>query len=136
VLLRHGQIVKYLFSGGTATIVDLGILYVLTDVVGFHYLTSAILAFVCAFGVSFVLQKYWTFGNAETDGVHRQLSIFFIVAVVNLILNTLLMKLFVDVWEVWYMTSQIIITALIACMSFFIYRHLVFPVKKIVVPRL
>jgi putative flippase GtrA len=60
--------VKYVVSGGSAAIVDIVALYVFTDLFGIWYILSAILAFISAFFVSFLLQKYWTFkDNSNTN---------------------------------------------------------------------
>ncbi len=126
MLIRYGIIVKYLFSGGLATATDLVAIFVFVDVVEFHYLTASILAFLIAFCVSFTMQKYWTFNDLDHDRIHKQLASFLTLSLINLVLNTALMKLFVDVFHVWYLLSQIIIAALIACMSFFIYRYVIF----------
>ncbi|KKU77378.1 MAG: GtrA family protein [Parcubacteria group bacterium GW2011_GWA2_47_64] len=113
-------------SGGTAAAVDLGLLYFFTDRFGLHYLLSAALAFIVAFSVSFTLQKFWTFQDASTDRVHIQASLSFFIALINLGLNTALMYVFVDKLEIWYMASQIIIGAVLAFESFFVFRFIVF----------
>lgn len=126
LVLRYKTIVKYLISGSTAAFVDLGLLFVFTDIFGVWYLLSAIIAFIFAFFTSFYLQKFWTFSDRRTEGLTRQMTLYFVVAVANLILNTALMYVFVDFIGVHYFISQIIVALLIACGSFFVYRNLIF----------
>lgn len=127
---RYQRLLRYLVSGSTAAVVDLGLLFVFTDLFNVHYLWSAIFAFVGAFFVSFLLQKFWTFQDTSVDRVHAQATLYFVVAVVNLALNTFLMYVFVDGLHVGYLLAQVIASGLIACESFFISRHVVFKVRK------
>lgn len=126
---RYQRLLRYLISGGTAAAIDLGVLYILTDFFLIHYLWSAIWAFVISFFVSFLLQKFWTFQDTETNRMHVQMTVYFLVAVANLTLNTLLMYLFVDRFHIWYVLAQILASGLIACESFFISRSFVFKSK-------
>jgi len=124
--LSHLKIVRYLISGGTAAAVDLFLLYFFTSVVGIWYLFSAVIAFLLAFGVSFYLQKFWTFADHSTDRLPSQATSYFIVASINLGLNTLLMYFLVDVIFLPYLLAQVIAAGLIACESFFIYQRYIF----------
>lgn len=125
-LRRYHRVIKYVIAGGTAATVDLGLLYLLTDIAGFHYLVSATLAFVVAFVVSFTLQKFWTFGDETRDRMHVQATVYFVIAVANVGINAGLMYLFVSVFGIWYFLAQIIAGAAIACYNFLIYRRFVF----------
>lgn len=124
--------IKYIISGGTAAVVDLSFLALFVDVFKINYLISAIFAFLIAFSVSFLLQKFWTFQDKGMEGVHRQASIYFIVSATNLGINTLLMYLFVDHFHVHYFLSQILASGLLAISSYFIYSRFIFKNNTIV----
>lgn len=126
LIFTHRMIAKYLVAGGMAASVDIGLLYVFTDIFDIWYLVSAALAFIAAFFVSFVLQKFWTFRDTSTDKIHAQAGLYFVVALLNLCLNTALMYIFVDIFQIWYIFSQIIIGLLVASFSFFIYNKFIF----------
>lgn len=125
-LRKRARLLRYLAAGTTAAIVDFGLLYLFTEKVGLHYLTSAILAFIVAFIVSFLLQKFWTFQDDSVDRVHAQAAFYLVIALLNLLLNTGLLYVFVDILHLWYMTGQFITSGLIAFESFFISRHFIF----------
>ncbi|MBI3633270.1 MAG: GtrA family protein [Candidatus Vogelbacteria bacterium] len=122
----RGIIVRYLISGGTAAFVDLLILYVLAEYVHIVYTISVAIAFIFAFMVSFVMQKYWTFQDHSNHRVHKQAAITLMIALVNLVINSVLVSFFVEVVHIWYMLSQVIASLLIAIFSFFIYKFFVF----------
>lgn len=123
---RYARVIKYVAAGGTAAVVDLGLLYALTDIAGWHYIVSTTVAFLAAFGVSFTLQKFWTFGNQDMDRVHIQLALYLTIAVVNLFVNAGLMYFFVETAGIWYFLAQIITGAIMACYGFLLYRYIIF----------
>ncbi len=48
------QFVRYFFVGGFAFIVDFGLLYILTEYAGLHYLLSATLSFIAGLVVNYI----------------------------------------------------------------------------------
>jgi len=126
MILKYKRIIKYLIAGGTAALVDLSLLYVLTDLLGFWYLFSTSLAFAAAFFVSFFLQKFWTFRDNGKERIYQQLGAYLAVALTNFCLNALLMYALVDGFKVWYLFAQVIAGGSIACESYLIYKFLIF----------
>ena len=122
----YSRIFRFLISGGISLGTDLVLLYIFTDIFGVWYLTSAIVAFILAFIVSFMLMKFWTFGDRSRDNISMQLGIYFFVAVVNLALNTFLVYIFVEQADLYYLLAQIVASALIAVESFFVYQKFIF----------
>lgn len=120
------QLVRYVIAGGTAASTELLFLYVFTHFLGIWYFFSLFLAFAVALLVSFLLQKFWTFADTETDGIHLQASSYLFVSLVNLAVNAMLLYLLVQFAGLWYIYAQIAIDALIAVSSFLIYKFLIF----------
>ena len=117
---------RYLVAGGIAATTDIALLYVFTDLFGIWYLISATLAFLVAVVVSFVLQKFWTFRDKGTDGMHRQAASYLGVQLTGIAANTIGMYLLVGVAGLWYILAQIIMGALIAIFNFVMYRNFIF----------
>ena len=55
------QAVKYYIVGGTGVLVNLGILYALTDFVGFWYMASQVIAISISITTNFFFNRFWTF---------------------------------------------------------------------------
>ncbi|MES2216169.1 MAG: GtrA family protein [Patescibacteria group bacterium] len=125
----YRRVFRYLIAGGTAAATDLILLFVFTSVLHIWYLLSAIMAFLIAFGVSFTLQKFWTFDDQSTDRWKAQATIYMVIAAINLGLNTLLMYVAVDVGHFHYFISQFVISGLLAFEQYFIYQIFVFKKK-------
>lgn len=125
-VLKYSKVLKYLISGGSAAVINLGVLYVFTEYFGVWYLASSGIAFVFAFMVSFTLQKFWTFGDASVQMIKKQLMLYLVAAAFNLAINTVLMYAFVEHLGIHYFFAQIITSGIIAIGSFFVYQHLIF----------
>lgn len=118
------RVLRYLISGSIVTIIDLSALYLFTDIFGIWYILSAILAFIIAFIVSFSLQKYWTFVDNSRENIHNQIFVYLIVTLINLGLNTLGIFIFVHYLVFHYIFAQIIVSAIIAIESYFVYNYI------------
>ncbi|MHB1086411.1 MAG: GtrA family protein, partial [Minisyncoccota bacterium] len=120
------RLARFVISGGTATAVNLGTLFVLTHFFGVWYIYSSIAAFAISFFVSFALQKLWTFGNRDLGTVHLQATKFLTVILVALGINTTLIYAFVEYMHVHYLIGQLVSGLFIAVINYFSYKHLVF----------
>ncbi|MFA5744859.1 MAG: GtrA family protein [Candidatus Paceibacterota bacterium] len=120
------KIVRYIISGGTATLTNIGLLFVFVQFLQMHYLVASTIAFILSFLVSFTLQKFWTFNNREAARTHIQLAFYLTITLCNLALNTLLVYVMVSKLGLWYLLAQIIAGALIAIESYFSYKSFVF----------
>lgn len=125
-LERRKKIVKYLISGGIAAGTDLVLLYFFTDILNIHYLISAGAAFIIAFFVSFFLQKFWTFRDSCTKRMYQQMTMYFIVGVINLSINIGGMYMLVDRFNINYILAQVVMGVFIAITSFLIYNFIIF----------
>ena len=119
-------IIRYLTSGGTAALVNFSLLYALVELGNFWYLSSAIMSFGLAFFVGFGLQKFWTFQDNNKKRMPYQMSLYFTLGLVNLGINTLSMYILVDKLHIWYMFSQMFVSAFLAIISFVIYKFVIF----------
>lgn len=125
---RH-KILRFLISGGSATAIDFFFLYAFTEWVGFYYLASSVLAFLISIVVSFILQKFWTFKNSSREDMHQQALTYISVAVLNLVINTSLVFIFVEYAGLHYLLGQFLSSGFIALESFFIYHFIIFKLK-------
>ncbi len=120
------QIVRFVISGGASALTQLILLYVFTQFFGIWYLFSLILAFAISLGVSFTLQKFWTFEDTETSGMHLQIPSYLAVTLTNLAVNAALLYIAVEFLKLWYLFAQVLIEGIIAISSFFIYKFVIF----------
>ena len=78
---------RYLFSGGTGFLVNVGFLYLLTDIFGVWYVLSGAIAFIVSITASFILHRTVTFEYDKHGSAGYQYTGFFVVSLINLLVN-------------------------------------------------
>jgi len=129
LIIKYKTIIKYIISGGTAAVIQLSLLYILTDIVGLWYIISSSIAFVAALLTSFFLQKFWTFRDDGMNRIKKQFAIYFFIGIVNFMLNPTLLYIAVDLLRIWYLFGQITVSLLLAIGSYIINKFITF--KKV-----
>lgn len=119
-------IVRYIISGGTSAVINLGVLSFLYYIQNVYYLYAAIIAFTVSFLVSLVLQKFWTFEDRSRENVHIQIGKYLLSSLFGLSLNTLFLYILVDHFHFFVYIGQMIAGGLVACITFFISRKFIF----------
>ena len=120
------KLARYIVAGGTGAIVHLSVLTALVELLNIYPVLASIGGFLCAFGVSFSLQKFWTFRNHDRATAPRQMMIYFGIQVVNLGLNVLLMYAFIEWVGIQYFVAQVATIGLLAIESYVLYSKVVF----------
>ena len=127
---RFDFLIRYALTGALGAFIQTFFLYLWISILGFEetYLLGAVLGFLLALIVSFILQKFWTFRNRPTHHrTHMQLFWYTGVAVLNVLINIVLLAtakeiffLFgVNFFRGWYVIVQILIVCFASAVSFF-----------------
>ena len=111
------QFLRYIFVGGIAAVVNIGSLYVFTEVAHLYYLLSNVLGFILGLVTNYILSKILVFAKEEKFNKVIEFTIYAIIGVVGLGLDTLFLWLFTSM-GLYYMLSKIISTALVFIWNF------------------
>ncbi|PLX27324.1 hypothetical protein C0583_03330 [Candidatus Parcubacteria bacterium] len=128
LIIKKNRIVKFLFSGTSAALVNIFSLYVFHGLARINVVVSACLAFILAFIVSFTLQKFWTFKNDNKERMFQQMFWYMVVGLCGLGITATSIYVLVNIFHVFYILSQVIINVVLAVINFFIYKLLIFRV--------
>ena len=71
--------VQYYIVGASGVLVNLGILFLLTDIAGFWYVASQIIAISVSITTNFFFNRYWTFGSHVEDKKNFVMYIKFLI---------------------------------------------------------
>ncbi|GHT36330.1 hypothetical protein AGMMS49574_27890 [Bacteroidia bacterium] len=123
------QLFRYSFVGGLAFVVDFGLLYLLTEFAGFHYLWSATISFIAGLIVNYFISTFWVFG-ASSFNKKIEFLLFALVGVVGLGLNNLFLWFFTEKCHLYYMLSKLISVALVYFWNFLGRRFFIFNRKE------
>lgn len=124
-LTKH-LIIRYLISGGTSASVNIGLFSLLHYYFKIHYILSNIFAFIVAFFVSLVLQKFWTFQDHSTENIHMQGLFYLFSSLFGLGLNTSILYISVDLVGVQPIVGVIIAGIFTAMCTFQINKKYIF----------
>ncbi len=122
------QFIRYCVVGATATVVDYGLLYSLTEYLGFWYLLSATFGFIGGATTNYLLNRFWTFKNKDKR-IARQVSIFLIIAAVGIVLNNTILAIGVEIFGLWYMLAKVISTVITLIWNFVGHKYFTFRVS-------
>ena len=113
------QILKFGFVGVLATVVDFGVLTLLTEVFDIYYLVSAAIAFVVATIFNYLASMRYVFKSRFSKNEKRkEVLIFIVLSLVGLGLNQVLMWFFVEKAEIYYILSKVLATILVMGWNF------------------
>lgn len=89
VALKHRELVKFAFVGGTTWIIDTAVFLVLkTTVLNEKPVTAKVIAVLVATIVSYVLNREWSFRTRGGRERHHEAALFFLVSGVGVVVYT------------------------------------------------
>jgi dolichol-phosphate mannosyltransferase len=122
------------FVGGLMVILNIGIIYFFTNILGIYYLISAILSYQLLLLLSFSLNEKLTFKSITIHTLekkwHRFVS-YYLVSLSSMILNILILFLLTEYGNVFYLTSSIIASFLVFFWNFFINKNVTWSEKHV-----
>lgn len=112
------QFFRYLFVGGIAAVVNIGMLYVFTEIFNIYYIFSNILSFTMGLIINYFLSKLYVFTDDVNISKTKEFTIYSIIGVLGLLFDTILMYVFTSRLKLYYMLSKIISTGLVFIWNF------------------
>ncbi len=100
------EFVRFAVVGGVGTLLNLFVLYVLTEKHRVYYLVSAIAAFIAAATSNFIFNKIWTFQERLMDQMLEKYLTFFLVSVSALGVNLAFLFILTEYVHLYYIFSQ------------------------------
>jgi len=112
------QSFKYAVAGGVAFVFDFFSLYLLTNFLHIHYLTSAAISYMLGSAVHYVLSILFIFGSRSFENRTLEFTIFALIGLVGLGLNEGIMWVFTGKLGFYYLYSKLIATFVIFFWNF------------------
>jgi len=81
------QFFKFSVVGVTGTIIDFSFFALLSRIFGLYYIWATAISVFLAIVNNFFLNKYWTFKKGQSGKVKEEYLKFFIVSIINYLLN-------------------------------------------------
>ncbi len=86
------RFIKFAVVGAIGSLVDIGVMNLLTQVFHFQLVLAGSISFVCAVINNFVGNRFWTYPDSRSKPIHRQLGTFFIVNAIGIAIRIPILK--------------------------------------------
>lgn len=112
------QFFRYGIVGVIAAVVNIGMLYILTELLGLHYIFSNILAFTLGLIANYFLSVRYVFSKERKKDRKLEFIAYVAFGLIGLFLDTLLIYLLTEKINLYYMASKIISTGIVFVYNF------------------
>jgi dolichol-phosphate mannosyltransferase len=127
------KMIQFGIVGGLMIILNVEILYILTNFLGIYYIISAILSYLLLTALSFSLNEKWTF-NSVTHHAHEnpwhRLATYYLVSISGMNLNIIILFLLTEFGNVYYLYSSIIASLLVFFWNFSLNKKITWREKQ------
>lgn len=123
------KFLAYAVVGGICTVLNLAVLWLLTSVLGLHYLLSTMVSFFTLTPVGFWLQKLVTFRTPRA-AARVEWPRYFAVMGSSLAANLGLMYVLVSLLGVWYLAASLIVIVLLLATNFLLNDRWSFALRR------
>lgn len=136
------QTFRYAACGGANVFLDISLYFVFYNfildkqvlqlgLIAFQpHIAAFLLSFLITFPVGFLLSKYIVWADSIVLW-HIQLFRYFLVVLINLVLNYIFIKILVEHLHVYPTVSKLITTVIVITFSYLSQKHFTFKAKKL-----
>ena len=122
--------VQFYIVGASGVLVNLGILYLLTDIGGFWYVASQVIAIVASITTNFFFNRYWTFGSHVEDKKNSVMYIkFFIISGIGMAIQLAITITLVESSAFYHMYGAGVGMAAASGINYVLNRRVTFGIK-------
>lgn len=89
---EHVRFMKFAVVGAIGSLVDIGVMNLMTQVFHLPLVIGGSISFVCAVVNNFIGNRYWTYPDSRSKPLHRQLVMFFIVNAIGIAIRIPILK--------------------------------------------
>ena len=120
------KLIRYFFVGGTAALVDFGVFVGLVKLAGLGWFWSALISFVLATAVNYVLSVRHVFESGVRFSRHHEVLLVFLVSGIGLAINQAVLFLLIDQNGLNVLIAKILATGVVFVWNFLARSRFVF----------
>ena len=124
------QTFKYYLVGASGVLVNLGLLYFLTDVIGVWYMLSQGIAIAVSITTNFILHKFWTYKQEITEAKTLERYIkFILISLIGMGIQLGLTYSLVESLSMYYLHAAVLSITIASLFNYFANRKWTFGIK-------
>lgn len=107
--LINPRFLKFAIVGGSGVIVNMGLLFILSDFFHIYYILSSIIAIETSIILNFILNDIWTWADRKKKSfIHRFIQYHVAVGITAILVNWILLILLTEIFGLYYLISNLI----------------------------
>lgn len=115
------QIIKFCFTGGLCTVIDFGVLFILTEQIGLSYIVANIISVSLSTIINYILSKAIVFNFSNTL---KNFIVFVVLSIIGLAINEGLIILCVNVFMIDYKIGKVLATGVVMCFNYLTRKYI------------
>ncbi|MBQ4036762.1 MAG: GtrA family protein [Clostridia bacterium] len=127
--LKHKEKLLYLFFGGLTTLISIAVFALFTKLIPLNVLLANVLSWVIAVLFAFVTNRTWVFQPDPSQGVIKQMLLFYLGRVATLLVEEVILLCFVELLTFDEMIVKVAAQILVIILNYVISKILVFKSK-------
>ncbi len=124
-LIKWNEFLTYFFIGGTATLMDWSIFWLVVKRLGLHYEIGLISAYALAGIFHFFANKFVTF-QCKSKNLGSQYSIYIVLTLSSLVTSMGVIAILINLLALDKMTARILTTALMLIPNYLLHKNITF----------
>lgn len=104
---KYQTFIKFCIVGAIGVGVNVGFLYLFTDIFHIYYLMSGFIAIELSIISNFILNDNWTFKNHVQNSFIKRLFSYELLSFCGVIIQIILLYIFTDIFHIYYLISTI-----------------------------
>lgn len=122
------QMGKFFAVGGIGMLINLGLIYLFTEFIGWWYIHSAIVGILVSLSTNFIGNKFWAFANMDTKVkvVVKQYLYFALCSLPGIMLQIISLYGLVEFPKIWYINASVIAIIIASFFNFLLNKYWVF----------
>lgn len=106
------QLFRYFVVSGLSLVIDFCTLFAFTDLLHIHYLVSSVLSYSIGLVINYYISVNWVFGTRKYADRRKEFTIFVVIGIAGLGINTLVMFVCTGLFSLYYLTARVISAAI------------------------
>ena len=130
VVIKYKMFFKYMLVSLFVSAINVVIYAILVNISKGNHIFSNIIAWIASTYVNFEFNKKIVFKNEENQSRLKQMSSFYVMRLTSLVIDTLVLKLCIEVFLMHYIIAKIISNFSTTFNNYFISKYYIFNKKK------
>lgn len=112
------QIFKFIVVGGTATVIDFVVLFILKEFIGLNEIVANTISFTVSVIYNYIASVKWVFDVDQDKSKSKQFITFIVFSIIGLLINNLILWICIDKLSIYYLIGKVIATGIVMVFNF------------------